>query len=133
MKLKKIHKQRLLKLARFLRNQVAKREDKFEITLYDHGNWMRADKNGHDHKKASLKCGTPACAIGWATAIFPLYMNKRDQIVKTGSRGGSTIKTVKSFFGVDYSEFEGGRLFFSGDYRTAEREANMIEDYVQTR
>ena len=53
MKLKKIHKQRLLKLAKFLRTKVAQRKAECRsgcnVGLFDMFQWLQPDKKGHAH------------------------------------------------------------------------------------
>jgi len=131
-KLKALHKNRLLKLAKFLNGQVP-------TALFRMRAYMYPDSKGHIHKKASLECGTPACALGWATMLFkPLYYSERwEQVRYRGMRvQGFDFDLVfhrvnKDFFGLD--ALDGSLLFGGRVERTPKREAALIEQMVARR
>jgi len=126
--MKRIHRERLQKLARFLKT--------IPEELFDMTHWMELDKNGHMHRKASIKCGTPACAMGWATSIFPeLYYESEWAEIKikghtySSSLSQRSLETAKVFFGVSNAGF---RKLFSGihENRTVKQEIEVIERYL---
>ena len=134
MKLKPIHKRRLLKLARFLRTEVAKREADGDLDLFDMFEWLRHDRNGHMHRRASLSCGTPACAAGWATAIFPelTYSIAHQHIHLRGEKCSRPWAVgfydhIAKFFGLGRSVYQ----LFEPVHRAAEEEADLIERFVK--
>lgn len=124
--MKKLHKDRLLKLAAFLRT--------VPIKQFDMGWWVEADKKGHNHEHASLKCGTTACALGWATAVFPqLYYDVETSsiLIKNHEYDNYELneETAKVFFGLTEDGFED---LFMGSAKTGKEEAAIIEKFVRT-
>lgn len=134
-KLAKKYQNRLLKLAKFLREQVPP-------SLLYMRQFMMPDKNGHVHERASIECGTPACAMGWATAVFPelVYNDNDSSVIVKGSRD---YNSAYAFFGFglavanDYSEDDEesqniAEQLFGGDVqRTPKQEAALIERTVK--
>lgn len=150
MKLKKIHKQRLLKLAKFLREVVASVDEnanEFARPIFEMDDWLRRDSNHHQHRRASIKCGTTACAAGWATAVFPeLYFSiPHGHIHMAGEKCTNPNETayydhVAKFFGLDPpSSGDCTRdishpifyLFGTSEQRSALSEATVIEKFVK--
>ncbi len=123
-----IYDKRLLKLAAFLRNHVPEK-------LLNMGLWVDIDRKGHKHKHANLNCETPACALGWATAIFPelSYNWTTHQIVLKG-KTKAIQRTVKEFFNVEWGDnYSTGVRLFGPFRRTPEEEAQIIEQFVAGR
>lgn len=109
---------RLLTLAYFLKTRV-------DPAKFD----MRSYCNPDDDLTS---CGTTACAMGWATVVFPEQFELRgdDVVCHDGLRIGEI-----EFFGLarDESFSPGGdwdHLFGGRHARTPKQEAKVIEDFV---
>ena len=145
MKLKKIHKQRLLKLAKFLRTKAVVLDGSpGKHNLFDMFQWLQPDKKGHMHRRASLSCGTPACAAGWATAIFPelIYNLNHRHIHMRGEKCTRPHRVafydhIAKFFGLDDPRkkvsLERSAVYklFGPAFHAAEKEADLIERFVK--
>lgn len=119
-----IYDKRLLKLAAFLRTKVPK-------GLLKMGEWMDEDPKGHHHRHANLKCGTPACAAGWATAVFRELVYDWGTYEITYRDNDSTADAIAEFF--QYSWGHDSYNIFGADQRTPQEEADLIEKYVNER
>ena len=79
-------KKRLLKLANFLEHKVP--EARFNMRV-----WFGGEK---DKKFSQHECGTTACALGWATVVFPKDLQHSDWDnpihVASGRRGFNAAK-----------------------------------------
>lgn len=114
----KRHKERLLKLAAFLRT-VPNKFFNLEV--------LTAGGDGKDFdpcglKKLDHKCGSVACAMGWCPIVFP-------RTFRYNSAGGVEGKdeniSIKSFFGLD--KFE--KLDVYGDLEESARDYLFMPQY----
>ncbi len=116
---------RLLQLAEFLRTQV--KEEEFDLRYFATGHL--AAGAGHS------MCGTTACALGWASVVWPetfsLYMASptNGRLVCRGERIGVDALCIQDFFGLDRSDCV--YAFGSGHHRTRKEEAVVLELLVQ--
>lgn len=88
-------KRRLLKLADFL--ETAELSGEFDLTTL-----------ANETRSAQPKCGTRACALGWATTIpsfqrAGLCLRQGDLRLK-GRRGNGWGETAATFFGISFGE-----------------------------
>jgi hypothetical protein len=103
-----IHKKRIRKLAAYLAGPVARadakarRKGRFKFDMITWCQWNNNEAERKHHygypNRVGLDkahCGTAACALGWATAIFPQLRLSCGQVVGN-SRG---------FFGMDHRQF----------------------------
>lgn len=120
--MKKVHKDRLLKLAAFLKKQVPDAAFDFSKVM----------KRGENPPLVALKmgggCGTVGCAIGWAPAAFPrqvVWMQEDSSTtieeaepnavfevhtrgcVGSDSGSGYDSECLQSFFGLTDEEHQG--------------------------
>lgn len=136
---------RLLKLASFLRTEVP--PDKFDMKWFT---------NARGDGICLQDCGTTACALGWATVVFPGEFHFDGHCGTIRHKGMNDTRTViysGKFFGVstdfgscesdcefseyddenedDYSEWS----YLFGDYhiRTPAEEADIIENFVASK
>ena len=137
MKLKAIHKRRLLKLAKFLREKIAPVDgplgahsgiyNLFDMSVY----LMSGDYDAPPPTRASIECGTPACAAGWATAVFRefTYSQRHKHFhINYKCRHYDSHETIMHFFGIGDSTAE---LLFGIAKRTPKQEAQLIERTVE--
>lgn len=116
---KKVHAERLLTLAWFLRTQVE--PEHFDLAMY----MSVPSKTFEDWSTQDLidpQCGTTACAIGWCPVVFP----NACRIIEFYSYDMST-----RFFGIDNDEWN--RLFSADHARTPKQEARVIEQFVKSK
>lgn len=118
-----MRKNRLRKLAKFLREKVP-------LKKFDMGEWADLDFKPN-------KCGTAACAAGWATTIF----RKQGLRLNNGSlgnprpeyKGDFGIDSLVKFF--DLKETQARYLFFNSYYSkfsaTPKIVARRIEDLIK--
>ncbi len=122
---------RLLTLAYFLKTQVEHRH--FDMS------WFTNTKGGNLHK-----CGSTACALGWATVVFPKVFHFCGTRIRHEKLAWiPSMKYSAEFFGVEletrgshpkYGYDEWTHLFGSGHYlRSPKAEANVIEDFVRSK
>ena len=123
----KIHKARIRKLATYLAGPVARAEARVNkkdsgAHKFDMGTWASAPKIGLTKRL----CGTTACAMGWATAVFPrhirLGIGDVPCLVSNSSIRGDDIGGP--FFGMSYDQSL--RAFMSGMKRTPKEEAEVL-------
>lgn len=117
--MKKVHAQRLLKLAKFL--------DELPEERFDLATWVGRSWKG----KQDLSCGTTACALGWACTI-PEFRKLGARLrppkpgvlsgpALVGERNSEAIGVAQKLFGLGYEDvkdsYEGYvDLFFSYSY-----------------
>lgn len=88
----KIQRNRLRKLINFMKTEVKKE-------WFDFGVWA-------DHGFEEQKCGTQACALGWATQLFPRHMelyisdNNRSTLIRSLDKKCFGIEVAMNFFGL---------------------------------
>lgn len=117
---------RILKLADFL--------EVLQPALFEMSVWQEQDKKGHWHKHANVKCGTAACALGWATAVFPrsLYYDTTNGHIHIKGQEKCYIdnyRTASSFFNIPW--IDAHELFRpSTNARTPKTVSKMLRDYV---
>lgn len=123
--MKKIYKDRLLKLAKFLREEVP--DSEFDLSCYVTWNAdLPESKDGRAHM--AHNCGETACALGWATCLWP------DNFWFTGN---GTVRDLRwnispqGFFDIDYQEWD--YLFGPDHERTPKQEAKIIERFARNR
>lgn len=103
--MKKVHKDRLLKLADFLEKLPRKKFDYDVVT------------RGEDIPRKELDCGTVGCAIGWCPVVFPIQLKYRrrerfelgpmiynKEGLNFGFRESKPTPPVREFFGVSLEE-----------------------------
>lgn len=139
---------RLLQLADYLENVVAKLPD--VQSRFSMGHWFErlAEACGFD-RPTPVVCGTSACALGWATAVWPelkirIYEKETQGIVAFQPDGEDGcryegIAAAEVFFGLDNQQAH--HLFAPGGgnvdikERTVEQEVavirNMVQEYQQ--
>lgn len=90
----KLHKQRLAKLAAFLRELPSKKFDfQWVVREFD----------------PKTNCGTVCCAVGWTPKVFPKLVKWADSSIKTREGRYGFIATTELLFGLTGEEAE--RLF----------------------
>jgi hypothetical protein len=94
--MKRVHANRLLKLAELLEKLPRKR--------FDFAHWAGPDWKG----AADLSCGTKACALGWATTL-PSIRRLGIRLELVPYRSGRNVTTVVCPFGGPY---QAGELAF---------------------
>lgn len=120
--MKKMEKARLLKLAKFLREYV--KSNWFNLSVWAEDGFVEK------------KCGTAACALGWAPSCFPRsglkLMGKYNLIPEYNGHDG--IEAGEAFFGL--SSGEARYLFDPTCYPKSHRGrlyvAKRIESFVKT-
>lgn len=116
---------RLLTLAHFLKTEV-------EPLEFDMGHYTEGELPHGKHKGSQLDCGSSACALGWATVVFPETF-----WFESSLHWGTLLNvdycdhTTRSFFGL--VEDEPYYLFGENHRRTPEQEAKVIEDFVDAK
>jgi hypothetical protein len=117
---------RLLKLADFLEDIPRKH--------FDMGQYASKDPNG----KGKFKCGTTACALGWATQIpafrkLGFKMNSKGHPVFADQDGNRffCLEAGEEFFAID--SYETSKLFSGDDeaYATPKQVAKGIRKFVK--
>lgn len=105
---------RLLTLAHFLKTEIDRRQ--FSMIIY----------------REDTGCGTAACALGWATTIWPETFQVRGGLLYSGKERISygDIK-VETFFGLD--TFEACSLFGPDHNVTPIQKAKEIEELVSSK
>ena len=138
---------RLLKLAKYLREKV--KPEEFDLGSFSE--FVSLDKGKAaedlceirnrslsflDAKTATPLCGSTACALGYATNIWPRRFVLRIEksrygnlfCAKTGKELEFDSPIIQDFFGINGEECE---ILFSPDHsRTPAKEADMIEGVV---
>lgn len=118
------HKARLLKLAKFLREEVKPEEFDLGYFIYTGPGF----KPPADVFHMSHWCGTTACALGWATRIWP----KEFWFSTTGDCASFKSKDGlygEQFFGITDDQWE--YLFGCNRVRSPKQEARIIENFVR--
>ena len=123
---------RLLTLAYFLKKQVP--EEQFDLrTFLSCKNWSLANVQAIAQAfiDGAPKCGTTACALGWATHVFPykFRITQFGAFAVDGVVFGSCVPAVCDFFGITVPDWE--YLFGGGNRRSARQEAKVIEQLVK--
>jgi len=139
----KIHKARIRKLADFLATVVHKADVRVRKATensgeprekFDMGYW--AEGIGKDKKLGvtKAKCGTSACAMGWATVVFPrtIHLNEDDgdfipQMIRKPKIACEEIGI--EFFGM--TEEQADDAFLSGLSRSAKDEAAVLRQIAK--
>lgn len=126
---------RLLTLATYLREEVKNRK-------FNMGTWGNVDIDGTiPITRCSLQkmeekhpCKTSACALGYATNIWPHKFRLKffshgegDVLVRANGEWSGNIYYTKEFFGIDDAEFDD---LFLGPYMTPKQKAKDIEGLV---
>ena len=126
----KIQAGRLLTLAYFLKTEVPPE-------LFDMYSYCSRRLSGLGFPKEHLgECGTTACALGWATVVFPqkFRFGPTGGIVPIGPDNPSntpirySYEPYQKFFGISAEEAE--QLFASCHNRSPLEEAAVIEELV---
>lgn len=117
---------RLLTLAYFLKTRVS-------VKNFNMESWgENTDGTRPDLKKH--QCGTTACALGWASEVFPKEFYFDGDGSFNCTRGGLVGGTCE-FFGVssDCRNDEWEYLFGADNVRTPKEEAAVIEEFVKSK
>lgn len=116
--MKKIHEERLLRLATFL-------EEKVEPERFNMDHWFDGDFEKNT-------CGTTACALGWATVVFPrslkmvkAYGVSHVEHIRSGRHGAAA---AVAFFGLDQWIAD---FIFCGPSGTPQKVAHRIRRLVE--
>lgn len=121
---------RLLKLASFVRKEVAPDEFELEYFVSDSAE-LKADRLGRLYMQ---HCGSPGCALAWATHVWP------EQFWFAPARSPTFGKYVfcskefddgREFFAIDEEDW--GYLFNPRCSRTPEEQAKAMEEFVEQR
>jgi len=115
-----IHKQRLLKLATFLREKVP--NEHFNLNYFIDAADLYSNRHIKDLPRiaAGLQsgCGTTACAVGWCPAVFKQWewcaRTVRNGGVRLRGTSGTTLQDAERFFGL--SVIESLYLFHPHEY-----------------
>lgn len=126
--MKEIHKKRLLKLAEFLEERVPEARFNMDFWALDDDGRIGAVP------LASPKCKTAACALGWATALFPrslaLTEGPRYADVVHLATGKRNEQAAQEFFGLTFNEVR--LLFMSSFDMNSKEKATQIRKFVAT-
>lgn len=129
--MKKIYKDRLLKLASFLENKVPK--EHFDMASICDIVEVKNNNIISNPFKTPYTCKTTACAVGWCTAVFPelnlvLDLDDRDITHKNGRTWNS-----ERFFGL-FGEGDQWDYLFSAKYfrETPKQVAKRIREFVKS-
>lgn len=97
---------RLLRLAKFL--------EKLPRHRFDYGSWVGSDWEG----KPDLRCGTTACALGWATTLWPRELKLTRGDVGNGfvTRARSHLRNLEN---CNETSFSAASTAFAIDAETA--------------
>lgn len=118
---------RLLTLAYFLKTEVNR--SAFNMSSFfaiDGNDWCV--RNLAPHPLDNPPCGTTACALGWATHVFPLDYKMTQDGVPVPVDGSEHTEFDYQFFGIDDDGWE--ELFSARHKRTPKQEAKVIEKFV---
>jgi hypothetical protein len=130
--------ERLLTLAWFLRTQV-------EAERFSMRTMCTCVLKSGARRDISPQCGTTACALGWATHIWPETFSLRARglvspgestaldlcAVEDGVAIGTTNRRVLNFFGLDV--YEADWAFGGQHIRTPVQEAEVLEALARKR
>lgn len=96
---------KLTKLADFLENLPVKYEKKFDMAAWVQ-NVQYDDDRSFSFNPEDNKCGTAACALGWATNVFPkdLAILDRNVVAVGGDTNESSINAAVKFFEITMAE-----------------------------
>lgn len=127
-----IHKRRILKLAAFLAGPVARADAraqargkyKFNMKHWCGWNDERDDKAPTKVGLTKNLCNTSACALGWATNLWPKQLYLRNGLVKLRGSRRYGLDAAVDFFGLDAIQAE--HAFAVGFSRTPKEEATML-------
>jgi hypothetical protein len=139
--MKKLHKDRLLKLAKFLREKVP--DEHFDLDSFINTGDYSYDRHLKDlpeiAKGKQRGCGTTACAVGWCPAVFPRYWEWQTEMYSEygvrlkDSAHSSPFGDAEEFF--DLSSTECNYLFdpyYYPERRIGKEEvARRIEQFVK--
>ena len=108
--MKAIHRKRLLKLADFLAGPVARAAKRNKARKLDMENYASSTEIG----LRKVDCGTSACALGWATKVWPRvfqlfkpdFADDAEVWLSMDGYSCSGPEQVGKFFGLDYDESE---------------------------
>lgn len=131
--MRKVHKERLLKLATFLRT-VDYRLFDLDTYISDNSDTISYSRNITDGlKKLDHKCGTTACAIGFCPVVFPKSFQYTNRFLKYNHENPNNVGHIgREFFGLNECQYE--FLFMPscyGDKKGPKTVANRIEQFVK--
>lgn len=136
--MKKIHKNRLLKVANFILNLDAKKFDLEEIIASS----VKTDSNSN---KILNECGTVGCAIGWCPCVFPRsvgvkyfyeaglsFEGKRAYVYRVFDKKNPDetyyVDFASSFFGISSTDAE--YLFNPAAYHKSKRGPKSVANRI---
>jgi len=128
-------RKRLRKLADFLAGPVARAHARVEKTggrKFFMGYFANATKIGLTKEL----CGTTACALGWATRVFPrtFELQGPEGHVIVAPKGGKVqdlSPRTREFFGLDIDQEDDA--FYCGYARTPQEEAKLLRSLAAGR
>lgn len=116
---RKLGRRRLRKLAEFLRTRVPRK--RFDMGFFG------------DEGFAENKCGTSACALGWATVCFPRSGLRMKSVVEEDSilsfEGKTYLDAAETFFSL--GPCDTNFLFGGLDEMTPKQKAKQIEKFLE--
>ena len=136
----KIQRARILKLAAFIAGPVAKADAKARKKgryKFDMGSWCEwnnwdVERQEYLPRKIGLTrnlCDTSACALGWATVVFPRHLQLDNGVVSLRGTKKFSDLAAMNFFGLT---IEQSRVAFSnGTSRSAKEEAALLRGMAQ--
>lgn len=137
----KLGAKRLLKLADYLENVVAKYpKGKDGQPKFNMQHWFRAGDCGASKPGVGPKsCGTQACALGWCAAIWPKKIKVEESwphgTVKLVGSEETGIGVAMEFFGISkeaaFELFAPQKDYFTIADRSAKQEARIIRTFVR--
>lgn len=123
---------RLLTLAYFLRNLPPEKVKMASwVSLRD---VPKAFKEDVRILLEDLSCGTAACAIGWCPTVFPRswVWDTFYPSLRRVNGDDKIVEMSRKFFGIRWAD-EWRHLFGSGHKRNAQEEADIIEEFVNSK
>lgn len=120
---------RRLKLAAFLEGPVAAAEERTGRQKLNMAHWRSGDKSIPLGLSES-QCGTSACAIGWATVLWPRRWTFKiidGQYYPSLDGDGSIFYAASEFFGIPYEQ---SKRLFGPDPATPKEKARQLRTAV---
>lgn len=153
----KIQAKKLLRLADFLDKKVSRKTGKQGQAKFNMGHFFHKSPDCKAERPGlgTVSCGTSACALGWATALWPKDLRIRIEnephvchvwcpkpclwrdmplvgtVILKGRKKGEEeedFAAAQAFFGLTKGE---SYKLFGGFRRTAKREAEIIRKFVK--
>lgn len=118
---------RLLTLAYYLKTEVPTVHFRMDA-YFEIGDPRRSEQDNLEQHV----CGTTACALGWATVVFPKYWGWQDYLpIYKPEPSLYRIEACEDFFGIGEDGRGWTHIFGAINRRTPQQEAKVIEEYVR--